>query len=111
MDMKRAPDKICRVGGREFLIYREYDNISEKDILIYPDFGANPECTGEGQPFTLSTEEVCAHFAAKAPEDELYRECGVCKWFDSGEMPPGIIGVCMCEALKQNDANMREESK
>ena len=111
MDVKKIPDKICLAGGREFLIFREYDNISEKDILIYPDFGVSPEYTREGQPFTLSTEEGCAHFAAKAPEDEPYKECGVCKWFDSEEMPPGIIGVCICEALKLNDTNTQEEEK
>ena len=111
MNLKKTPDKVCLAGGREFLIFREYDSICEKDILIYPDFGANPEYTCEGQPFTLSTEEGCTHFAAKASEDEPYKECGACKWFGGGEMSLGIIGVCLCEALKQIDTNTLGEEK
>ena len=106
MNMKKGPDKICHAGGREFLIYREYDDISEKDILIYPDFGTNPEYTGDGQPFMLSTEEGCAHFAAIEPDDEPYRECGVCQWFSGDETPLDVIGVCLCVALKRKDASV-----
>ena len=102
MKQEKRPDKICRVGGREFQIFREYDDICEKDILIYPNFSENPEYTDEGCPFTKAVCEGCPHFAHKSlKKKHNYEDCGSCKWFRRDETPLDLIGVCMCSALKK----------
>jgi len=111
MNEKATPDKICRVGGKEFLIYREYDDICDKKILIYPDFDENPEFTDEGQPFTLAVRENCEYFIAKIKEDEIYKDCGVCKYFSGDGLPYHVIGICMCDTLKQHVNKNKEETK
>ena len=93
------PNKVCRVGGKTFLVYREYDDICETDILVYPDFGKNPEYTAEGRPFTLSTRECCEHFESPAAE-ALYRDCGVCGYFEKDQETQSALGVCRCEARR-----------
>ena len=108
MNKKRQPDKICSAGGREFLIYREYDDIAEKDILNYPDFEDDPQYTDEGYPFATAVQECCEYFLDDgAGEDEPSGDCGSCKWFKREETLYDMIGVCMCDKFKQT--LMREE--
>ena len=108
---KKLPWKICRAGGREFEIYRKYDDFVGYEIGIYPDFRKHPEYTAEGRPFATAADDACLHGKPRAPEDDAadgsrdryssYGDCGGCAYFYREETPWDIIGVCMCEALRR----------
>ena len=102
MQKGRKPDRICRVGSREFLLYREYDEFAQRQIINYPDFIEHPEYTADGRPYTLALRDDCEHFVLATQEDEPYIECRACKWYRGSEEPQGFIGICLCEALQQN---------
>ena len=104
---QKRPWKICRVGGRSFEIYREYDELVGYDVGIYPDFRENPEYTDEGRPFATATDEACPHGRPGKPEEAEpgayceYGDCGGCAFFRRDETPWDIIGVCMCDARRR----------
>lgn len=97
MPEQKQPIKICRVGGREFLIYREYDERVQMHYLTYPDFTERPEYTNDGRPFTRSDRDDCPHYKPK-DHDQASGECGDCRFFRWEETPLDVIGVCMCNA-------------
>lgn len=104
MPRPMQPDKICHVGGREFQIYREYDDFAEHDILIYPDFEESPQYTAEGRPFTAAVQESCIHGQSLDLSDPNPGDCGGCRFFRREETPLDAIGICMCEKLRQKTA-------
>ena len=113
MPEQKQPDKIVRVGGREFRIFREYDDLVEHDVLVYPDFEESPEYTGEGRPFCLAVQESCEYGRYSGdPDDPDPGDCGCCVWFHREE-PFAAIGVCMCDSLKRTDIarEQKEEEK
>ena len=91
--------KICRVGGREFLIYREYDEQAQMHYLTYPNFVEHPQYTADGKPFTRSDRVDCSHYKPKDP-GEPSGECDDCRLFHREETPLDVIGVCMCDSLR-----------
>lgn len=99
---QKQPWKILRVGGREFRIYREYDELVEHDVGIYPDFEANPEYTAEGRPFVTALQESCPHGYSGDERDPDPQDCSGCVWFYM-ESPTDAIGVCMCGELRKTD--------
>ena len=96
------------MGGREFKIYREYDDLVGHDVGLYPDFREHPEYTAEGRPFATSTDEGCPHGKPKKPESAepgeygTYGDCGGCVYFHREETPWDIIGVCLCNARRRS---------
>ena len=104
MNVKKQPDKTYQVGGREFQLYREYDDICEQEILIYPDFTEKPEYTDEGYPFTISMKEGCIHFASESSDENTYKDCGLCKWFHNGGVQNAAIGICTCAVLTKGNS-------
>ena len=114
MPDEKRPWKICRVGGRVFEIYREYDDLVGHEVGIYPDFRENPEYTGEGRPFATATDDGCPHGrpqngeSARPGNYSTYGDCGGCAFFHREETRWDIIGVCMCEARRgQNPPETR----
>jgi len=102
MPEQKQPGKICRVGGREFWIFREYDDLVENDVFIYPDFEEYPEFTDEGRPFVTAAQECCRHSKSADTEDSSpggCGGCGDCVWFRRDETPYDMIGVCMNDEL------------
>lgn len=98
MTARGQPVKICRVGGREFRIFREFDEQAHLYYLTYPDFTGRPEYTNDGKPFTRSDKEDCPRYETKNPDDP-YEECGDCRYFRREESPRDVIGICDCAAL------------
>ncbi len=104
---QKRPWKICRVGGRVFEIYREYDDFVGHDVGLYPDFRESPVFTDEGRPFATATDEGCAFgkpknpAGAQADDYQTYGDCGGCAYFHREETPWDIIGVCMCGARRK----------
>jgi len=101
MPEQKRPWKICRAGGREFLIYAEYDDEVKGNYPVYPDFAERPEYTDEGAPFTTAEHEGCPHYRSDIPEDPKTDDCGGCFWFRRDETPFDIIGVCTCGTLRR----------
>jgi len=106
---EKQPDMICRAGGREFRLFREYDELTENEVLIYPDFKETPEYTDEGRAFRTAGDGGCACGEPQNPGDredggyDAYGECGGCTFFHREETPWDVIGVCMCESLRRHD--------
>jgi len=75
---QKQPYKICRVGGRSFSIYLEYDEQMEESYPAYPDFEEHPEYTDEGRPFAMSAQESCPHAKPGAPDGTPTGDCGGC---------------------------------
>ena len=102
MDEQKTPVTVCHVAGREFLIYREYDEQMQTHYLTYPDFFEAPVYAGDGRPFARSDYEDCAFYKAKAPDTPL-GECGDCLFFHREETPADVIGICMCDARRNEN--------
>lgn len=100
MREEKHPIKICRVGGREFRIYREFDEQVQMWYLTYPFFCEKPEYTSEGRPFARSDQTGCPFYKSTAL-DNTSGECGECVWFCREETPADVVGVCMCEKLRR----------
>lgn len=106
---RKRPWKICRVAGRTFEIHQEYDALVGHDVGVYPDFQERPEYTDNGRPFATATDEACAHSVPRDPDSSetedysTYGDCGGCIFFHREETPWDIIGVCMCDARRQQD--------
>lgn len=92
--------KICRAGGREFRLYQEYDEVTRTRFFVYPEFEEHPEYTDEGRPFSTAEREGCPHYRSVTAEEPDTGDCGGCGSFYR-ESPYDIIGVCMCDALRQ----------
>jgi len=107
MPERNKPWKICRVGGREFQIYQEYDDEVKESYPAYPDFAECPEYTDDGFSFATAEHEGCPHYKPHDPEGPGTDDCGGCLWFRRDETPFDIIGVCTCDTLrrKPNEKN------
>lgn len=100
---KKEPDRIIRAGGREFYLYREYDEAAKTYTLIYPEFAENPQYTADGRPFSTAEREGCPYYTPPTPDGPDSDDCGGCGYFHREE-PYAIIGVCMCEERRKKDA-------
>lgn len=98
MPEQKQPYRVCRVGGRVFSIYLEYDERLKESYPAYPDFTEHPEYTDDGRPFATAEQESCAHCKPKAAGEPKPSDCGGCGWFQREQMPYDLIGVCMCDA-------------
>jgi len=96
----KKPDKIIRVGGKEFRLYEYLDESDGQFVLDYPNFDENPEYTDEGRPFKLPVQEDCPHWESSKTDGHYYGDCGTCVWFSRDE-PLAAIGICLCEELKR----------
>ena len=101
MPNANRPFQIVSVGGHTFEIFEEYDNDLEMTILSYPDFEENPVFTSEGRPFATAAQESCSHNVSQADKEAASDDCGGCHWFYRETSPIDLIGICMCDALKQ----------
>ena len=99
MDEKARPVSVCRVAGREFKIFRMYDEQVQTNYLTYPDFAEEPVYTAEGRPFTRSDYEGCELHKSDGCGG-VFNECGNCAHFYREETPADIIGICVCEKLR-----------
>lgn len=98
---QKRPYKVCRVVGRSFPIYLEYDEQLQESYPVYPDFEECPEYTSEGRPFATAGQESCSHCKPSAPGKPLPSDCGGCGWFYREQTPYDPIGVCMCDARQR----------
>jgi len=97
----KQPFVMHHVGGREFSVYREYDEERKESYAVYPDFEETPAYTDEGRPFATAVQECCPHAVSKKPGAALSGDCGGCDWFRREETPHDIIGICMCDTLRK----------
>ena len=100
MSRLKSQREIIVVEGREFSVYREYDEISGGLCTIYPDFEMNPEFTEAGHPFATAGQESCKYSRAKDSSELLSEDCGGCVWFFRDTSPLDIIGICKCKLLR-----------
>jgi len=108
---QNRPYKICRVGGRSFLIYLEYDEQLKESYPAYPDFEENPEYTDEGRPFATAEQESCPYSKPKVPDSPLPGDCGGCGWFYREKTPYDPIGICKCDARRRENKENKSESE
>lgn len=98
---RKEPDKIIRAGGKEFLLYKYYEEMCGDYIIEYPDFKQNPEYTAEGMPFELAVEESCEYGQSGDAENPDPGFCIGCVHFSREPPPNDAIGVCVCESLRR----------
>lgn len=108
---QKEPYKVYRAGGREFPVYLEYDEQLDESYPAYPDFEERPEYTGEGRPFATAEQESCPYVKSRAPGEPTPSDCGGCGWFYREQTPCDPIGVCMCEARREEIESERKETK
>jgi len=101
MAKRKPPYKTCRVAGRVFLIYLEYDEQLKESYPAYPDFEQYPEYTEEGRPFATAEQERCPYCVPQNPEDPIPGDCGGCGCFFREQTPYDLIGICMCDARRR----------
>ena len=85
MSKQKQPHKIFRVGGKEFHLYKKYDDCLKETILDYPDFEETPEYTNEGRPFSTSAQESCPNANSRDPDSHDPSDCGGCMFFHRNE--------------------------
>lgn len=100
MQQNNKADKIIRMCGHTFYLYRVYDEVERAYMLDYPNFEEQPVYAADGRPFTLSVQESCPEGKPYNPADAHPYDCNECVYFQS-ESPNDAIGVCMCEALRR----------
>ena len=98
-DEKKEPDEIIHVGGKDFRLYKYYDDISEREILDLPNFEETPEYADDGRPFVLRVQDGCPYGKAGS-EKGAYDDCADCVWFYC-ESSGDPIGVCMNEKRRR----------
>ena len=105
MREKREPDRICRAGGREFHLYKYFDEYFEEEMINYPNFDESPEYTVDGRPFVLGVQECCAHGKSGDPDNPNPWDCAGCIWLclDNPDEP---IGVCMCDERRHEPTTL-----
>jgi len=106
-NQSKKPVKIIRTGGREFRLYRYFDETIGEELINYPDFQKNPEHTVEGRPFVMAIQECCPMGKSNDPEDPNPGDCSGCVWLYL-EAPADAIGVCMCDGLKRGPKHSAE---
>ena len=97
---RKEPDRIIRTGGREFRLYKYYDDALGEELINYPNFQENPEYTDDGRPFVLAIQERCSAGRSNDPKNPDPGDCSGCIWLYL-EAPTDTIGVCMCDAMQQ----------
>jgi hypothetical protein len=103
--------KVYRAGGRDFLVYLEYDEGLDESYPAYPDFEECPQYTGGGRPFATAEQESCPCVKPKVPGEPLSGDCGGCEFFYREQTPYDPIGVCMCDARRCETGSNKEEGK
>ena len=101
--------KVLRAGGCSFPVYLEYDEQLNESYPAYPDFEEHPAYTKEGRPFAISAQESCPYARPKAPGEPPPGDCGCCGWFYRDSTPHDLIGVCMCEARRENESKRERD--
>ena len=108
---QRKPYKVCRVDGKAFIVYFEYDEQLKESYPVYPDFTEHPEFTDEGRPFATAEQESCSQCKPKPSGEPKPFDCGGCGWFFREQTAYDPIGVCMCEAQRFKVKSKLEEMK
>jgi len=109
MPEQKQPYKICRVGGRNFPIYLEYDEHLQENYPAYPNFEEHPEYTDEGRPFATAEQESCSCCKPNASGKLPPCDCGGCGWFYREQTPYDPIGICMCDAHRRTLESEKEK--
>ena len=111
MIKKKEPDAIINVGGKEFRLYKYYDDATQQEILNYPDFDESPEYTEGGRPFRLAVQESCRYGKDdKDPANPDPGDCGGCSLFHRDE-PFAPIGICVCEELRLTEIQIKSKKE
>ncbi|MCL1855133.1 MAG: hypothetical protein FWF86_05310 [Clostridia bacterium] len=100
---QNTPEKIIRIGGREFRLYRYLDESLGEELINYPDFQKSPAYTDDGRPFVLAVQECCPDRKSDDPENSDPGDCSGCAWFYL-EKPADAIGLCMCDKRRRGPA-------
>ena len=107
---KKEPDEVIRVCGREFRLFKYYDESSGEELLNLPNFAENPEYTDEGRPFVLAVQESCEYGRDDSdPDDPDPGDCAGCTYFYRNNAPYDPIGVCMCDSRKLSDVTLNSK--
>ena len=82
-----------------------YDELTGRDIEIFPDFIENPVYTPEGRPVLFTGEDACKY--GETPDGARCIDCGSCRFYR--QMPDALIGVCGHEQKRrgQDTAEMK----
>lgn len=108
---KKHMYKTYRVGGRSFPVYLEYDQQMQESYPVYPDFEKQPEYTVGGRPFKTAEQESCPHGKPNASGKPTPGDCGGCGWFYREETPYDPIGICMCDAQRRENEEIKTEKE
>ena len=106
---EKAPDRVIVVGGKEFRIYKYFDESLGEELLNFPDFDENPEYTDDGRPFKMAIQECCPSAKPLNVEYTDPGDCSGCVWFQLDNIVDAI-GICMCEELRRTQ-NPKEKTK
>ena len=71
-----------------------YDEVTGREIEIFPDFIENPVYTPDGCPVLFTGEDACGY--GEAPDGTPCIDCGSCRFYRPAG-PHTWIGVCLHE--------------
>ena len=97
---KKSHEKVLHIGGREFRLYRYFDESLGEELINYPDFQKTPEFTNNGRPFVMAIQECCPMAKSDDPEHPDPGDCSGCAWLYL-ELPADAIGICMCDERRR----------
>ena len=80
-----------------------YDELTGREIEIFPDFIENPVYTAQGHPVLFTGEDACTY--GKSPDGTPCIDCGSCRFYR--QTPGTLIGVCKHEQKRQIPSERR----
>jgi len=101
----KYPHQIISAGGRSFEIFEEHAEDFDATYLLYPDFEEEPVYTAEGRPFATAGQESCKYSVSRFNREAASEDCGGCLWFFRETTPLDLIGICMSDALQQQQSD------
>ena len=75
-----------------------YDELSERELGILPDFIENPVYTPKGNPLMFTGEDACEY--GESSDGTLCTDCGCCRFYR--QTPNTLIGVCGHEKKRRD---------
>ena len=75
-----------------------YDEVTGREIEIFPDFIENPVYTPDGCPVLFTGEDACGY--GEAPDGTPCIDCGSCRFYR--QRPDALIGVCGHEQKRRD---------
>lgn len=87
------------IEGAEFDVPTYYDEMTQRELELLPDFLETPIYTPSGERVMLTIEDACEN-AEPAGAEPSCIDCGSCRYYR--QVPGTLLGVCGHKTMRKN---------